>query len=129
MQGVDYQSMPLQCIGFIGSQYAIGMILVSKEARFRVDSNDSSPMCITCKTKKLFKFFLEVSMNRVFYSVLQQALEMLAPHVSAVPVETKVETYHPESQIIRKVLLSCAHLHVHVAKQLLAVHKINSSSS
>ena len=34
------------------------MILVSKEARFRVDFNDSSPMCIACKTNKLFKFFL-----------------------------------------------------------------------
>ena len=57
-RGVDYQSMPMQCIGFISSQHAIGVVLVSKEVRFGIDFNDSSPMCIACKTIKLFKFFL-----------------------------------------------------------------------
>ena len=56
-KGVDYHCNVLVFSGFIGFQYPIGMILVSKEAQFRVDSNDSSPMCIACKTKKLFKFF------------------------------------------------------------------------
>ena len=45
-KGVDYQTMPLQCIVFSGlicSQHAIELILESKEARFRVDFNDSSP--------------------------------------------------------------------------------------
>ena len=59
-KGVDYQSMPLQCIGvsgFICSEHAIWMILVSKDAGFRIDSNDSRIICISFKTKKLFKFF------------------------------------------------------------------------
>ena len=45
-KGVDYQSMPLQCIVFFGStcsQHAIEVILVSNEADLRADSNDSSP--------------------------------------------------------------------------------------
>ena len=50
--------MPLQCIAFSGStcsQSAIEVILVSNEADLRADSNDSSPMCISCKITKLFK--------------------------------------------------------------------------
>ena len=50
--------------GFISSQHAMGVILVSKEARFGIDSNDSSPMCIACKTIKLFKFFLVRSQRK-----------------------------------------------------------------
>ena len=56
-KGVNYQTMPLQCIVFSGSTYsqsAIEVILVSNEADLRADSNDSSPMCISCKIKKLF---------------------------------------------------------------------------
>ena len=63
-KGVDYQSMPLQCIVFFGStcsQHAIEVILVSNEADLRADSNDSSPMCISCKITKLFKLFLHRS--------------------------------------------------------------------
>ena len=63
-KGVDYQSMPLQCIVFFGStysQYAIEVIFVSNEADLRADSNDSSPMCISCKITKLFKLFLHRS--------------------------------------------------------------------
>ena len=60
-RGVDYQSMPLQCIVFSGlicSQHAIEMDLVSPKAPKNSDSNDSSPISISLKTKKLFKFFL-----------------------------------------------------------------------
>ena len=46
----------------LASQHAIKLILVSEEVDLRVDSNDSSPMCISCKTKKLFLF----NMNRVY---------------------------------------------------------------
>ena len=46
--------------GFICSQHAIWMILVSKDAGFRIDSNDSRIICISFKTKKLFKFFLSL---------------------------------------------------------------------
>ena len=63
-KGVDYQTMPLQCIVFFGStcsQHAIEVILVSNEADLRADSNDSSPMCISCKITKLFKLFLHRS--------------------------------------------------------------------
>ena len=51
-KGVDYQTMALQCIVFSGStcsQLAIDMILTSNEVDLRADSNDSSPMCISCK--------------------------------------------------------------------------------
>ena len=64
-RGVDYQSMPLQCIVFSGlicSQHAIEMDLVSQKAPKNSDSNDSSPI----KTKKLFKFFYtELNLNRL----------------------------------------------------------------
>ena len=63
-KGVNYQTMPLQCIAFSGStcsQSAIKVILVSNEANLRADSNDSSPMCISCKITKLFKLFLHRS--------------------------------------------------------------------
>ena len=39
----------------------IEVILVSNEADLRADSNDSSPMCISCKIAKLFKLFLHRS--------------------------------------------------------------------
>ena len=45
--------------GLARSQHAIELILVSDEADSRVDSNDSSPMCLSSKTKQLFKFLLE----------------------------------------------------------------------
>ena len=48
--------MPLQCIVFSGlicSQHAIEMDLVSPKPP---DSNDSSPISVSLKTKKLFKF-------------------------------------------------------------------------
>ena len=63
-KGVNYQTMPLQCIVFSGStcsQSAIEVILVSNEADLRANSNDSSPMCISCKITKLFKLFLHRS--------------------------------------------------------------------
>ena len=63
-KGVNCQTMPLQCIVFSGStcsQSAIEVILVSNEADLRADSNDSSPMCISCKITKLFKLFLHRS--------------------------------------------------------------------
>ena len=53
--------MPLQCIVFSGlicSQHAIEMDLVSPKAPKNPDSNDSNPISISLKTKKLFKFFL-----------------------------------------------------------------------
>ena len=62
----NYQNMSLQCIVFSGlacSQHAIKLILVSYEADLRVDSNDSSPTCISCKTKKLFKLLLGSSQH------------------------------------------------------------------
>ena len=43
------------------SQSTIEVILVSNEANLRADSNDSSPMCISCKITKLFKLFLHRS--------------------------------------------------------------------
>ena len=58
---VDYQSMPLQCIVFSGlicSQHAIEMDLLSQKAPKNPDSNDSSPISVSLKTKKLFKFVL-----------------------------------------------------------------------
>ena len=63
-KGVNYQTMPLQCIVFSGStcsQSVIEMISVPNEADLRADSNDSSPMCISCKITKLFKLFLHRS--------------------------------------------------------------------
>ena len=45
------------------------VILVSNEADLRADSNDSSPMCISCKITKLFKLFLHRS-ERTMYSQL-----------------------------------------------------------
>ena len=57
-KGVNYQTMPLQCIGSTCSQSAIESILVSNEADLKADFNDSSPMCISCKITKLFKLFL-----------------------------------------------------------------------
>ena len=59
--GVDYLSMPLQCIVFYGlicSQQAIEIDLVSQKAPRNPDSNDSSPISVSLKIKKLFKFFL-----------------------------------------------------------------------
>ena len=53
--------MPLQCIVFSGlicSQHAIEMDLVSPKVPKNPDSNDSSPISVSLKTKKLFKFFL-----------------------------------------------------------------------
>ena len=53
--------MPLQCIVFSGlicSQHAIEMDLVSPKVPKNPDSNDSSPISISLKTKKLFKFCL-----------------------------------------------------------------------
>ena len=55
-RGVDYQTMPLECIVFFGSicsQHAICLILVSINARLKSDSNDSRIMCISCKTRIL----------------------------------------------------------------------------
>ena len=63
-RSVNYQTMPLQCIVFSGStcfQSAIEVILVSNESDLRADSNDSNPMCISCKVTKLFKLFLHTS--------------------------------------------------------------------
>ena len=66
-KGVNYQTMPLQCIVFSGStcsQSAIEVILVSNEADLRADSNDSSPMCISCKINSYSNYFyIEVNMN------------------------------------------------------------------
>ena len=73
-RGVDYQTMPLQCIvlsGSIYSQHAIELILVSQNTRLESDSNDSRIMCILCKTKKLSILFTflserEQSIDKVF---------------------------------------------------------------
>ena len=62
-EGVNYQNMPLQCIVFSSLACSLKLILVSDEADLRVDSNDSSPMCISCKTKKLFKLLLGSSQH------------------------------------------------------------------
>ena len=68
-RGVDYQSMPLQCIVFSGlicSQHAIEMDLVSQKVPKNPDSNDSCPISVSLKTKKLFKFFYtELNLNRL----------------------------------------------------------------
>ena len=50
-------SVPLQCIGLICFQHAIEMDFVSQKAPKNPDSNDSSPISISLKTKKLFDFF------------------------------------------------------------------------
>ena len=61
--------MPLQCIVFSGlicSQHAIEMDLVSPKAPKNPDSNDSSPISVSLKTKKLFKFFYtQLNLNRL----------------------------------------------------------------
>ena len=68
-RGVDYQSMPLQCIVFsslICSQHAIQMDLISQKAPKNPDSNDSSPISVSLKIKKLFKFFYtKLNLNRL----------------------------------------------------------------
>ena len=81
-EGANYQNMPLQCIVFSGlacSQHALKLILVSDEADSRVDSNDSSPMSISCKTKKLFKLLLgssqheqsiDTSLNEQYHNIV-----------------------------------------------------------
>ena len=48
-------------LGSTHSQLAIEMVLISNEADLRAYSNDSSPMCISCKITKLFKLFLHRS--------------------------------------------------------------------
>ena len=53
--------MPLQCIVFSGLTCFQLAIEISNEANLRADSNDSSPMCISCKITKLFKLFLHRS--------------------------------------------------------------------
>ena len=53
--------MPLQCIMFYGLicfQHAIEMDLVSQKVPKNPDSNDSSPISVSLKTKKLLKFYL-----------------------------------------------------------------------
>ena len=44
LKGVDYQSMPLLCIGVFWFYRFPTCNWISKEVRFRVDSNDSSPI-------------------------------------------------------------------------------------
>ena len=88
-KGVDYQTMPLQCIVFSGSTYsqlAIEMILISNEADLRADSYDSSPMCISCKIIKLFKLFLHRS---------EREHTIVAPvvHVALLPQYKCTRTY------------------------------------
>ena len=59
-RGVDYQSMPLQCIAFSGlicSQHAIEMDLVSQKVPKNPDSNDSSPISVSLKQKSSSIFF------------------------------------------------------------------------
>ena len=71
--------MPLQCIVFSGlacSQHAIELSLVSDEADLRVDSNDSSLMCISCKTKKLFKLLLGSSQHEQSITIKPERLAM-----------------------------------------------------
>ena len=63
-KGVDYQTMPLECIVLSGStcsHLAIEVILVLNQADLGADSNDSCPMYISCKIAKLFKLFLHRS--------------------------------------------------------------------
>ena len=76
-EGANHQNMSLQCIVFSGltcSQHAIKLILVSDEVDLRVDSNDSSPMCISCKTKKLFKLLLGSSQHEQSIAILNQTI-------------------------------------------------------
>ena len=57
-----YKGVNYHCIsGSTCSQSAIEVILISNEADWRADSNDSSLMCISCKITKLFKLFLHRS--------------------------------------------------------------------
>ena len=66
-KGIDYQTMPLQCIVLFGStcsHLAIKVIWVSNQADVEADSNDLCPMYISCKIAKLFKlFYIEVNVN------------------------------------------------------------------
>ena len=58
-RGVDYQNMSLQCIVFsvlICSQHAIEMDLVSQKVPKNPDSNDSSPIFVSLKTKVIQVF-------------------------------------------------------------------------
>ena len=84
-KGVNYQTMPLQCIMFSGStcsQLAIEMILISNEADLRADSNDSSPMCISYKITKLFKLFLHRSEREHTIVLVEIFLPYLLPRPS-----------------------------------------------
>ena len=49
-------------------QHVPNLQLVSNEADLRADSNDSSPMCISCKITKLFKLFLHRSEREHTYN-------------------------------------------------------------
>ena len=53
IQGVDYKTMPLQCIMCI----LVECIHAILEGYLRADSNDSSLVCISRKTEKLLKVF------------------------------------------------------------------------
>ena len=68
-RGVDYQSMPLQCIVFSGlicSQHAIEMDLVSQKVPKNLDFNDSSPISVSLKIKSYSSFFYtELNLNRL----------------------------------------------------------------
>ena len=48
------QASPLVLPKYVCSQHAIELILVSNEVNLRADSNDLSPMCISCKIFMLF---------------------------------------------------------------------------
>ena len=72
-RGVDYQSIPIQCIVFSGlicSQHAIEMDLVSQKAPKNLDSNDSSPHIHIIKNKKVIQvFYTELNLNRLVPSM------------------------------------------------------------
>ena len=56
--------------GLICSQHAIEIDLVSQKAPKNSDSNDSSPISVSLKTKKLLKFFYtERNLNRLIEEV------------------------------------------------------------
>ena len=67
---LDY-SVAMYCVSWF--QHVTEVILVSSEADLRADSNDSSPMCISCKITKLC--YIEVNVN-IPYNPLQFCIRL-----------------------------------------------------
>ena len=111
--------MPLQCIVFSGlicSQHAIEMDLVSPKAPKNPDSNNSSPISISLKTKKLFKFFLLPTQPEQTIVTLLSRYDPILQQLLQKPKHT-IRYLSPD---IQNELLSilARHLHDHLVNEI-----------